>query len=190
MTAPRRLGCYNESNMTGWVVQIIAASGMIAAGTRGVIGYVQSLPPRPEQSAVACRDAAWEKENLAETAGRLLHKKLVPFAAKLITDARTQGAPLNITVAYRSCDHQLSLRKMNCGLGDYNLYQKPSNQCTPPTEPAGKSLHNEGLAVDFNCQGYSLIERSPCLAWLDKNAARYHLFKHPIEPWHWSTTGK
>lgn len=176
--------------MTGWVLRIVAVGTLVGAQVQGVVHYVESLPPRPEQTQVACRDAAWEAANLASVEESRLHKKLVPFTKNLLTEARSQGVPLTINVGYRSCEYQLNLRKLNCGLGDYNLYQKPSSECTPPTEPAGKSLHNEGLAIDFSCHGYALIETSPCLKWLQANASKYHLYKHSIEAWHWSTTGK
>lgn len=176
--------------MTEWVVRLIAAAGLISTQAQGAVNYVQSLPPRPAQAQLECRGQAWEQANLTSISGVKVHKKLTPFVEKMLADAHSQGVKLSTTVAYRSCDYQLQLRRLNCGLGEYNLYQKPSDECTPPTEPAGKSLHNEGLAVDFNCQGYGLIEVSPCLPWLEKNAARYHLFRHTDEAWHWSTTGK
>lgn len=176
--------------MNSWLIRLIAASGIIVTQTQGVASYVQNLPPAPDQSQINCRDAAWEKENLVEVEGTRLHKKLAPFVQKALLDARAQYIGLNVSVAYRTCDYQLQLRRMNCGLGNFNIYQKPSEQCTPPTEPAGKSLHNEGLALDFNCQGYGLFEASPCLTWLKNNGANYHLYNHDLEAWHWSTTGK
>lgn len=175
--------------MIEWAVQLIALAGLLSTQTPAVVSYVESLPPRPTQAQVVCHDAAWEQQNLQVVAGAKVHPKLAPWLTQMLSDARSQGIYLNITVAYRSCDYQLQLRKMNCGLGEYNLYKKPSNECTPPTEPAGQSLHNEGLAVDFSCQGYSLIETSPCLRWLRQNAGRYQLLPHAKEAWHWSTTG-
>lgn len=176
--------------MMGWVIGLVAASGMVAAHTQSVVNYVEALPPRPDQSQIICHDATWETANLVAVENSKVHKKLAPFIEKLLNDARASGTPLMVTVGYRSCDFQLNLRKLNCGLGNYNLYEKPSSQCSPPTEPAGKSLHNEGLALDFGCQGYGLIASSPCFKWLQNNAGKYHLVKHSIEPWHWSTTGK
>ncbi len=172
-----------------WVAQIVAVISIIAGQVQGVAQYVAALPPAPDQSQLACRDLAWEAQNLVPVTGSRIHKELAPLATNLITEARTEGIGMSIAVAYRNCDFQLQLRSMNCGTGDYNLYQKPSNLCTPPTEPAGKSMHNEGLAIDFTCDGYSLFEYSPCLTWLKQHADKYHLFNHSIEAWHWSTTG-
>lgn len=173
----------------GWVLYVNAIISMITGSAQQAASYVESLPPKPTQSSIACHDKAWESQNLQEIQGFTAHKKLAPFVEKAIKDAADQGVYLGITAAYRSCDTQIQLRRINCGLGDFNIYQKPSNQCKPPTEPPGSSLHNEGLAVDFNCRGYGTIESSPCLPWLDKNGYRYHLKKHDIEAWHWSTTG-
>lgn len=174
----------------GWVVQIIAVASVLASQTPATVSHLQSLPPAPSQTMVTCRDATWEAANLTNIGGARVHKKLAPFVEKLIAEAKKQSIPMSINVAYRSCDYQLQLRANNCGLGDYNLYQKPSEQCSPPTEPAGHSLHNEGLAIDFSCSGYGLFESSPCLAWLRQNAESYHLYNHATEAWHWSTTGK
>lgn len=176
--------------MISWIVRAVAASSVIASATTSTVNYVQALPPVPDQNHIACRDKAWEGENLNTIEGSLLHKKLAPFVKQALVDARAQYVGLNISVGYRTCEHQLSLRKLNCGLGDFNLYQKPSEQCTPPTEPAGRSLHNEGLAIDFYCYGYALFENSPCYPWLKQNAQNYHLYNHAEESWHWSTTGK
>ena len=176
--------------MAGWVIQLVAVAGILVSQTKASVAYVQTLPPAPDQSLVICHDTAWEQQNLIVIAGGQIHKKLAPFVTALITNAQSEGVGIAINVAYRSCDYQLQLRGANCGLGDYNLYQKPSNLCNPPTEPAGKSLHNEGLAIDFACNGYGFFESSPCLNWLKQHGAQYHLYNHAVEAWHWSTTGK
>lgn len=176
--------------MLGWVAQLIAVSGAVAIQAQSAVTYVQSLPPAPDQSVITCHDKEWEKANLVTVSGGKVQKKLAPFVSKLITDAQSQGVPILLSVAYRSCEYQVELRKANCGLGDFNIYQKPSEQCSPPTEPPGKSLHNEGLAIDFACNGYAMIEYSTCLTWLKQNAATYHLYNRDLEAWHWSTTGK
>lgn len=173
----------------GWVMYIGAAVSLLAGNVQAAISYVDTLPPQPIQASITCKDAAWEQANLATVSGNQVHVKLAPFVQKLVNTARDERIYLGITAAYRSCDTQIYLRQLNCGMGEFNVYQKPSLECTPPTEPPGKSLHNEGLAIDFNCQGYGMIESSPCLGWLEKNAQHYHLKKHAIEAWHWSTTG-
>lgn len=172
------------------ITALAAALSVMMTQSSAVIKYADSLPPQPDQSTLSCHDTAWEEANLTPVAGGINHKKLSPFVQSAINDAARQGLYLTIASSYRSCDLQTQLRTQACGSGNYNLYQKPSNQCTPPTEPAGHSLHQEGLAVDFACSGYPMFETSPCLSWLRSNAARYHLKSHAIEAWHWSTTGK
>lgn len=176
--------------MKGWALQLFTVTSIVVTQTQASVHYIQTLPPAPDQSVISCHDASWEQSNLVAVAGSQIHKRLAPFVQKLLLDAQSQFTPLLINVAYRTCDYQLQLRSQNCGLGDYNLYQKPSEQCTPPTEPAGKSLHNEGLAIDFACNGYAFFETSPCLTWLKQNAKSYNLYNHELEAWHWSTTGK
>jgi LAS superfamily LD-carboxypeptidase LdcB len=67
----------------------------------------------------------------------------------------------------------------------------PSSECSPPTARPGRSLHERGLAVDFNCRGELVDSRAdPCFRWLDANAARFGLYNLPSEPWHWSVTGQ
>lgn len=176
--------------MIEWAVWAIATSSMMGPTVSTTVNYVQSLPPIVDQAQLACQDTKWEKENLVAVGGSLVHKKLGPYVKKALSEARSQNIGLNISVAYRSCDTQLNLRRINCGPGNFNLYQKPSNQCTPPTEPAGRSLHNEGLAVDFSCTGYAVFDNSTCYSWLQKNGGSFHLYNHALESWHWSTTGK
>lgn len=176
--------------MIGWVAQLLAVSGALVTQTQATISHVKTLPPAPDQSVISCHDNTWEAAHLTNVGGSQVHSKLAPFVTRLLSSAQTDSVPMAITVAYRSCPYQLQLRGANCGFGDYNLYQKPSDLCTPPTEPAGKSLHNEGLAIDFACSGYAIFENSPCYPWLKSNAQNYHLKNHALEAWHWSTTGK
>jgi len=176
--------------MAGWVIQLLIVGGALAGQSSGVVSYVKTLPPMPDQSAIVCHDANWEQAELSKVAGSQIHHKLAPLVTKLLAQAQSEQIPLEINVAYRSCPYQLQLRGANCGLGEYNLYQKPSELCTPPTEPAGKSLHNEGLAIDFACTSYSSFDNTPCHTWLKQHAGSYHLYNRALESWHWSTTGK
>lgn len=93
---------------------------------------------------------------------------------------------------YRSSDSQVALRRAHCGSSNYDVYQKPSSQCRPPTAPPGSSMHERGLAVDFTCNGGGAIgsRSSPCFQWLSANAASYGFYNLPSEPWHWSTNGQ
>jgi hypothetical protein len=92
---------------------------------------------------------------------------------------------------YRDPQEQINLRMANCGTSYYAIYEMPSSQCSPPTARPGTSNHEQGLAVDFNCNGGGTIQSqsSPCFQWLDANAASYGFYNLPIEPWHWSNDG-
>lgn len=145
-----------------------------------------ALPPQPNQSTISCHDQNWASHNLTTVSGSLFHNKLAPYIKNVLHDSAKQGLELIINSGYRDCPLQQELRLQACG----DLNKKPIKNCTPPTEPAGRSLHNEGLAVDFACGGYAFFETSPCYGWLKQRAHFYALFEHELEPWHWSTTGK
>jgi hypothetical protein len=92
---------------------------------------------------------------------------------------------------YRDPSEQIALREANCGTSYYAIYEMPSSQCSPPTARPGTSNHEQGLAVDFTCNGGGAIpsQSSPCFQWLDANAADYGFYNLPSEPWHWSNDG-
>jgi LAS superfamily LD-carboxypeptidase LdcB len=92
---------------------------------------------------------------------------------------------------YRDPAEQIALRRAHCGTSHYAIYEMPSSQCNPPTARPGSSMHEQGLAIDFTCNGSGAISSSsPCFDWLVANAATYGLFNLPSEPWHWSTNGQ
>jgi LAS superfamily LD-carboxypeptidase LdcB len=91
---------------------------------------------------------------------------------------------------YRSPEEQIQLRMEHCGTSDYAIYQMPASQCDPPTARPGTSLHEQGLAIDFTCDGGSVVDYGDaCWNWLDANADSYGLYNLPSEPWHWSVDG-
>lgn len=92
---------------------------------------------------------------------------------------------------YRDPSAQIALREANCGTSYYDIYEAPSSSCSPPTARPGTSNHEQGLAIDFTCNGGGTIQSrsSSCFQWLDANAASYGLYNLPSEPWHWSNDG-
>ncbi len=92
---------------------------------------------------------------------------------------------------YRSSEGQIQTRRNNCGSSNYDIYQKPAGQCSPPTARPGTSMHERGLAVDFTCNGGGAISSrsSPCFQWMSANANGYGFYNLPSEPWHWSSNG-
>jgi len=108
---------------------------------------------------------------------------------QLLNDANAAGVRL-CGGGYRDPQQQVELRKAHCGTSQYAIYEMPSSQCSPPTARPGTSMHEQGLAIDFTCNGGGTVSRgSSCFSWLSANAARYGLYNLPSEPWHWSTNG-
>ena len=73
----------------------------------------------------------------------------------------------------------------------YKTYgEMPSWECSPPVARPGRSMHEQGLAIDFTADGDLIRSRSrPAFIWLAANAERFGFYSLPSEPWHWSTTG-
>jgi peptidoglycan hydrolase CwlO-like protein len=103
----------------------------------------------------------------------------------------SDGAGLNLGGSgWRSSEGQVQTRRQNCGTSDYDVYEKPASQCSPPTARPGQSMHEQGLAVDFTNNGSLITSRSnPAFQWLSANASRFGFYNLPSEPWHWSTNG-
>jgi len=92
---------------------------------------------------------------------------------------------------FRPPEKQIELRRKHCGPSDYDIWQKPSSECHPPTARPGRSNHERGLAIDFTYNGRSIKTRNnPGFLWLQANAARFGLRNLASEPWHWSVDGK
>ena len=114
---------------------------------------------------------------------------IAPQIAALLIAFSTTGHKLG-GGAYRSAQQQIALRIAHCGSDPYSIYQKPSSQCSPPTAPPGRSMHEVGLAIDFQCDGALISNHSNfCFMWLAVNGAKFGLQNLPSEPWHWSTNG-
>lgn len=117
-------------------------------------------------------------------------RSIVGSLQSLLNAAASSGVYL-CGGGYRSSQAQIDTRRNNCGTSYYDIYEKPSSECSPPTAPPGTSMHERGLAVDFNCNGGGVIgsRSSPCFQWLSGNASSYGFYNLPSEPWHWSTNG-
>ncbi len=108
----------------------------------------------------------------------------------LLNAASADGLTLTGS-GYRNILDQIEIRRQVCGTTDYDIYEKPSWECSPPVARPGFSMHEKGLAIDFTA-GNDLIrtQTSPAFQWLAANAARFGFYNLPSEPWHWSTTGR
>lgn len=116
--------------------------------------------------------------------GIQVHKSWLAVVEEMCTAAAADG--LNLTGGgWRDYQQQVEHRKDHCGTSHYDIYEKPSSQCSPPTARPGSSNHEKGLAIDFdNCSS----QGTRCHQWL-KNYAHPQIVNLPSEPWHWSVNG-
>ena len=92
---------------------------------------------------------------------------------------------------WRSPQRQIELRVAHCGSSSYAIYQMPASSCNPPTARPGSSMHEQGLAIDFTCNGGGAIIRgNSCWNFLVARANDFGLYNLPSEPWHWSVNGR
>ncbi len=125
--------------------------------------------------------------DIVSVRGIQVHRSIAgPLAAML---AAADGAGITLTGGgYRSAAAQVQTRRNN---GCPDVYRSPASACRPPTARPGQSMHEQGLAIDFQCNGALIRSRSgPCWSWLVGNAGRFGFRNLPAEPWHWSTNGR
>jgi hypothetical protein len=129
-----------------------AANGLSADGIVGSMTWSALLgggaPTRP--SAPAAPTTNWSAVTAApgdivEVAGIRVHRLIADQVQRLVAAAARDGIALK-GWGYRDRQRQIELRKAHCGTTDYDIYKKPSSQCTPPTAPPGLSRHEQGLA--------------------------------------------
>ncbi len=128
--------------------------------------------------------------DIVSVRGIQVARSIAPQVSKLLEAAQADGITLG-GGGYRTPAGQIALRRKHCGPTHYDIYEKPSSQCHPPTARPGSSMHERGLAIDFTYRGSSIKDHNnPGYQWLAQNAARFGLRNLPSEPWHWSTTGR
>ncbi len=93
---------------------------------------------------------------------------------------------------YRNILDQIEIRREVCGPTDYDIWEKPSYECSPPVAIPGRSNHEKGLAIDFIGPDGDLIRSrdNPAFTWLAGHAHLYGFYNLPSEPWHWSRDGR
>ncbi|MCC6437138.1 MAG: M15 family metallopeptidase [Acidimicrobiales bacterium] len=93
---------------------------------------------------------------------------------------------------YRNILDQIEIRREVCGPTDYDIWEKPSYECSPPVAIPGRSNHEKGVAIDFSGANGDLIRTRdhPAFQWLAGHAHLYGFFNLPSEPWHWSIDGR
>ena len=148
----------------------------------------QSKPPVPPGDwPVPARPAS--NVQLATTHGITVADSIVDQLRAMLDAATADGMRFTGS-GYRGYDTQVALRRQNCGPTSYDIYYRPSSECSPPTARPGYSMHEQGLAIDFAEGGNALTSHDdPGYKWLAAHAATYGFKNLESEPWHWSTTG-
>lgn len=159
-----------------------AAGDSTAMQTKPVAPKPSGPPPAPPPGTVTWSD-------VTKVGTFWVHRSIASNVQGLVSAASAAG--FNLTGGgFRDPASQISLRQAHCGSSYYDIYQKPASQCTPPTAIPGRSMHEQGRALDIKSGGALITSRSdPAFQWLAANAASYGLYNLPSEPWHWSTNG-
>lgn len=119
-----------------------------------------------------------------------VHVDIVENVRRLLIDAATAGVDL-AGGGYRDPAGQIRARRANCGTSNYAIYEMRSSKCSPPTARPGRSMHEQGKAIDFTYNGKLIRSRSgKGWEWLNAHANEYGLYNLPSEPWHWSVNGR
>lgn len=120
--------------------------------------------------------------DIVEAEGFWVHRDVQDTVARMIQDARGDGVTLS-GYSYRSPQRTAELRVIN---GCPDVYNASPSRCRIPTARPGQSMHERGLAIDFQ----SCWRGSACFTWLSNNASKYGYRNLPSESWHWSTNGR
>lgn len=123
--------------------------------------------------------------SLCTVGGITINCQIASSVRSMLEAARADGVSLSGS-GWRDPAAQIALRRDHCGTSDYAIYQMSPSRCHPPTALPGQSMHEVGLAIDFNnCESHG----SACYRWLAAHASSYGLHNLPSEPWHWSVNG-
>lgn len=126
--------------------------------------------------------------NIVNVQGIRVDSSIASNLNSMLNAARADGISLS-GGGYRDPAGQIAVRRSNCGTSQYAIYQMPASSCSPPTARPGRSMHEQGLAIDFTQGGSTLRRSSSAYGWLKANAAAYGFYNLPSEAWHWSTNG-
>jgi hypothetical protein len=161
---------------------------------RGLLAYNHSEQYVEEVLAAGARYRVNSVAGAATGPVRLVHvdgigltnETWAPQVRAMLDAAAADGIVLT-GHSYRDSADQIALRRAHCGTSSYAIYEMPSNRCRPPTARPGTSLHEQGLAIDFN---NCATMHTDCHRWLSDRAHLYGLRPLASEPWHWSINGE
>ncbi|MGH7158311.1 MAG: phage tail tip lysozyme [Candidatus Saccharimonadales bacterium] len=150
------------------------------------------------------------KIRLCRVGGTLVNSQLAGSIKQMLDDSAAAGVPLSINGSFRSMEGQIRVYRSWCERGGITPtpppYPRPLNEYNrcPGAAPPGYSNHQQGLALDLECNGsvitryYPQAKNDPCFKWLLSNAVRYNLYEFGkgenrdsvgYEAWHWSVDG-
>lgn len=151
-----------------------------------------TTPPATTPPTTTPRDTtppSTSTPSLRTVRGITVHADIADDVEALLLAAQADGLALS-GWGYRSTQRQIELRIAHCGPTNYDIWIRPASSCSPPTAVPGRSLHEQGRAIDFTVDGRVITSRSTeAFRWLAANASSFGLFNLPSEPWHWSTSG-
>jgi hypothetical protein len=172
-----------------------AFGAQIAAEEAALASLVSRVPVAPGGSTggstppVTTPGGSVAGPGLTTVGGITVNSRIAESLRGLLAAASSAGFRLG-GYGYRDINAQIQLRRQNCGTSDYAVWQMPADSCSPPTARPGYSMHEQGLAVDFQSNGSFINSRSnPAFGWLAANAGRFGFTNLPSEPWHWSNPG-
>lgn len=158
--------------------------------TDALVAQLAASPSAVPTAPVVAPSLVTEDDIAYAGNGIYVHTTIVENIRRLLIDAAADGVELS-GGGYRSSASQIATRRANCGSTNYAIYEMPSSRCSPPTARPGRSMHEQGMAIDFTSNGKLIRSRSGSgWNWLAANAARYGLKNLPAEPWHWSINGR
>ncbi|MGH1490981.1 MAG: D-alanyl-D-alanine carboxypeptidase family protein [Acidimicrobiales bacterium] len=167
-------------------------SGQVA-DTEALIAQLASAPVSAPASTTASNSSAstvTRADIFPAANGIEVHRDIVEAVTQLLIDAAADGVDL-AGGGYRDSAGQIRARRANCGTSNFAIYEMRSSQCSPPTARPGRSMHEQGKAIDFTHNGKLIRSRSgDGWNWLNANANKYGLYNLPSEPWHWSVNGR
>lgn len=102
------------------------------------------------------------------------------------------GLNLQSGSSFRSPDAQIAVRRNNCGPSYYDIFVKPSGECSPRTAIPGESEHEQGRALDLTSNGLLITSYSSFAhQQVASIAPRYGLLPLSTrdEAWHFSISG-
>ncbi len=152
-------------------------------------GLSAEIAEQERAAAAAAAEAARDRGisiqgsgNLATVGGITVDASIASNVQSMLEAAAGDGTTLSGS-GWRSNARQIQLRTIN---GCPDVWTSSPSSCRVPTAIPGTSMHERGLAIDFDNCSY---RASACYLWLANNASRFGFYNLPSEPWHWSVNG-